>query len=215
MVSNSQIIKYLSEKNANAGFIDTLKIKYRPLICPFDKLLMYAEKANSVYDIGCGSGQFLSLVAKFNPSVNRLEGIEIDERLVKNAMKINEEFEGKKTLIFKTFDGNTIPDSISEYEIIYLIDVIHHVPKEKQENFIHEIYNKMSVKSKLIFKDIDLSHPFVVFNKLHDLVFSGEIGRELSFKTASDLVLNAGFNILESYKKSVFVYPHYFIICEK
>ena len=73
----------------------------------------------------------------------------------------------------------------------------------------------MSVKSKLIFKDIDLSHPFVIFNKLHDLVFSGETGRELSFKTASDLVLKAGFKILESYKQSVFVYPHYFIICEK
>jgi SAM-dependent methyltransferase len=215
MIPNRQIIEYLSEKNANAGFIDTLKIKYRPLICPFDKLLMYAENASSVYDIGCGSGQFLSLVAKFIPSVKKLEGIEIDERLVKNARKLLEEFTGKKTFRFDTFNGSLIPENISEFEIVYLIDVMHHVPKDQQNDFIHEIYGRMSKKSKLVFKDIDLAHPFVIFNKLHDLIFSGETGRELSFKNAKSLVLSSGFKILEEYKQRVFLYPHYFIICEK
>ena len=215
MISNSQIIKYLSEKNAHAGFIDTLKIKYRPIICPFDRLLKYAENAKSVYDIGCGSGQFLSLVAEFIPSVTQLEGIEIDERLVKNAQAINETFKGKKSLFFKTFDGNSIPESIADYEIVYLIDVMHHVPKNKQEKFVHEIYQKMSKDSILVFKDINLAHPFVIFNKLHDLVFSGETGRELSFTRASELLQQAGFHVIESFKQTVYMYPHYFIICKK
>lgn len=215
MISNKQIIHFLSEKNANAGFIDTLKIKYRPFICPFDKLLTYAENKKSIFDIGCGSGQFLSLVGKFIPDVNRLEGIEIDERLVKNARVLTEEFRETKTFNFQKFDGKSIPDNIADFELIYLIDVIHHVPKESQIEFIKEIYKKMSIDSILIFKDIDASSPFVFFNKVHDFVFSGEIGNELSFKKALKIAKETGFHIDESFKQRVFVYPHYFIVCRK
>lgn len=58
MISQTSILKYLKTKSNNLGFIDKLKVVYRPLICPFDKLLNYIENNDSVFDIGCGSGQF-------------------------------------------------------------------------------------------------------------------------------------------------------------
>lgn len=214
LINQSTILKYLKTKSTDLSFIDKLKVVYRPLICPFDDLLNYIENDDSVFDIGCGSGQFCALVAKFTPA-NEIYGIEISETLVQNARIVNQEFNGKKNIQFETFNGSEIPSLIQNYSKIYLIDVLHHVPKENQLEFLREIYSKMSIGSRLILKDIDASSLLLYFNKMHDLVFSREIGNEMKANFAKKVVEEIGFKVLESYTKRMFVYPHYFLILEK
>lgn len=214
IINQSDILNYLKTKSTDLGFIDKLKVVYRPLICPFDDLLNYIENDDSVFDIGCGSGQFCALVAKFTPA-DEIYGIEISETLVQNARIVNQEFKDKKNIQFETFNGSEIPSLIQNYSKIYLIDVLHHVPKENQLDFIQEIYSKMAVGSRLILKDIDASSLFVHCNKIHDLVFSREIGHEMKATFAKKVVEEIGFKVLESYTKRMFVYPHYFFILEK
>lgn len=214
MTNQTDILNYLKTKSKNLSFIDKLKVVYRPLICPFDDLLNYIEENDSVFDIGCGSGQFCAIVAKFTSS-NTIYGIEISPELVENAKIVNLEFKDSKKIQFETFDGKNIPDLIQNYSKIYLIDVLHHVPKKNQEKFIKEIYSKMSFGSKLIIKDIDASSLLVNFNKIHDLVFSKEIGNEMKMSFAKQLVKEIGFKVLDNYTKRMFVYPHYFLILEK
>jgi 2-polyprenyl-3-methyl-5-hydroxy-6-metoxy-1,4-benzoquinol methylase len=213
-MTNSEIIKFLTAKTTNAGFVDKLKIKYRPIICPFNDLIDYAAGKASVFDIGCGSGQFCALIAKFTP-VKKIMGIEINERLVNNAKEVNAEFSQEREMTFKVFDGKVIPDEISEYDLVYMIDVFHHIPQDQQREFVFQLYKKMKKGAVLVFKDIDGGSPMVLFNKMHDMVFAGEIGKEMSFATAKTLMSEAGFTIKENYKKTVFVYAHYFVICEK
>lgn len=214
LIIQSDILKYLKTKSANLSFIDKLKVVYRPLICPFDDLLNYIEKEDSVFDIGCGSGQFCALVAKFTPA-DEIYGIEISETLVQNARIVNQEFKDEKNIQFETFNGSKIPSLIQNYSKIYLIDVLHHVPKENQLEFLKEIYSKMSVGNRLILKDIDASSLFVYCNKIHDLLFSSEIGNEMQATYTKKVVEEIGFKVLESYTKRMFVYPHYFLILEK
>lgn len=214
MVSNSELIKHLESTATKAGIVDRLKIKYRPVICPFDLLLRYTEGKKSVFDIGCGSGQFVSVIARFT-SVEKIKGIEISETLIKNAREINAQFSDKKKISFEVFDGVKIPDDIAEYEVIFLIDVLHHVPKAAQQAFIQKIKEKMSPGSILVLKDIDASSAFVVFNKLHDLVFSKEIGHEMSHNNLLKFTQQIGFDVVESFTKRVFVYPHYFVVVKK
>lgn len=213
-MTNSEIIKYLTSKAINAGFIDKLKIKYRPIICPFIELIDFAKTKKSVFDVGCGSGQFCSLIAKYT-NVEKIMGIEINSRLIDNAKQVNKEFESYKTLEFSEFDGQIIPEKINQYELIYMIDVFHHIPPEQQHAFMKQLYEKMSPGSTLVFKDIDAGNLLVLFNKIHDLVFAGEIGKETSYKKANDMLREIGFKIENSYTKTVFVYPHFFIICTK
>lgn len=213
MITNKEIIKFLTSTTINASFVDKLKIKYRPIICPFNTLLNYANQNTSVFDIGCGSGQFCALVAKFTP-VKKIMGIEIFQRLIDNARIVNKQF-ATKELKFEVFDGKTLPENINEYDLVYMIDVYHHIPKDYQTQFMKNVYDKMKVGSTLIFKDIDAGHPFVYFNKLHDIVFAGEIGNEMSSTAAKKLLSACGFKIVEEYKKTSFVYPHYFTICQK
>lgn len=213
-MTNSDIIKFLTAKTTNAGFVDRLKIKYRPIICPFIDLIDFAKDKKSVFDIGCGSGQFCALIAKYT-NVEKIMGIEINERLVNNANEVNEEFRDKKQIKFSVFDGIVIPDEIKDYDLVYMIDVFHHIPPAQQLAFMQQLQQKMKVGAVLIFKDIDGGSPLVLCNKMHDMVFAGEIGKEISFKKAKDMLSGAGFKITDSFKKTVFVYAHYFVICQK
>ena len=137
MITNKEIIKFLTSTTINASFVDKLKIKYRPIICPFNTLLDYAKENTSAFDIGCGSGQFCALVAKFTP-VKKIMGIEIFQRLIDNAKIVNKQFDTKE-LTFEVFDGKNIPDKINEYDIVYMIDVYHHIPKDYQVQFMKNV----------------------------------------------------------------------------
>ena len=96
LISNADIVGFLAKTTTNATFVQTLKIKYRPDICPFDELLAYAKPSDKVYDIGCGSGQFAALIANFT-EVKVIKGIEIDKHLVRNAKQLNGKVsQGKK-----------------------------------------------------------------------------------------------------------------------
>ena len=214
MTSTKEIIQYLSSTSVDCSKIDLLKIKYRPLICPFDKLLEYAANAESAFDIGCGSGQFCSLLAKFSP-VKKIYGIEINETLVRNARELNKSLSGQKEMRFEVFDGKTLPEEMKEYDLVYMNDVYHHVPQQGQRQMLRAIYNGMQVGARLIMKDINAKHPFVYFNKLHDLVFAGEIGKETGFENMKKMLTESGFKIEEAFTQTIFVYPHYLIVARK
>lgn len=214
MIKNKEIINFLIKKTADTGFVNKLKIRYRPLICPFDKLLTYVNPEDKVFDIGCGSGQFISLMARFS-SASEFYGIEISEELIRNAIEVNREFASTKNIEFSYFDGRNIPSNISSYNKIFMIDVLHHIPRKQLGSFLNGLYEKMSPGSELILKDIDRKSPLVLFNKIHDLVFSGEVGNEISSADCADLLKKTGFKITENFGVRTFVYPHYFVLCRK
>ena len=155
MATQQEIVRFLSSKNSDTGFIDSLKIVYRPYICPFDELLGYVGNSKNVFDIGCGSGQFCALVSEFT-NAEVIFGIEVSEKLVSNAHLLNQTIKGNKQIHFEAYNGITIPEEIIKYDVVYLIDVLHHIPVKNQIPFLKEIHSKMGIGSKLILKDIDL-----------------------------------------------------------
>lgn len=214
VATNSDIVAFLGGTTADATFLQKIKIKYRPFVCPFDELLRYAKPKDAVYDIGCGSGQFAALIAKFT-DVKIIKGIEVDEHLVRNATQLNKQFEKDKNISFSHFSGSDISDDIGKYDLIYMVDVYHHIPRDIREGFMKQIFEKMKPGARLMLKDIDGGSPFLPFNKLHDLVFAQEVSREISFYKALQLLASLGFKVTEARKKQVFVYPHYFILAQK
>ena len=73
----------------------------------------------------------------------------------------------------------------------------------------------MKPGSKLIFKDIDGSHPFLFMSIIHDLLLAGEAVNMISISKAKAMLAAAGFNIVSVSKKLMLWYPHYTIICIK
>lgn len=213
VISNDAIIKFLKENYESTGFVDGLKIKYRSLICPFISLLEMIKSGDKVADIGCGSGQFLLLAKQFaDPAY--VFGIEISERLINNANNLFKKYEAD-TYHFSSFDGQHFPESLKEMDIFFLIDVLHHVPKKQQTNFINNLIKIMKPGARLVLKDINAASPLVYCNKLHDIIFAGEIGNEITFTKAQQIMSNNGLTILEAFKRTMYVYPHYCILAKK
>ncbi len=216
-ITTENLIKTLKEHNLSTSFTNKLKIVYRPYICPFDKLLAQIPPKSKVFDIGCGSGMFLFLVGEFcSPTL--LGGIEIREELVKNAKILLNKFqiENETSIALSIYDGKNIPSNIKNYDVLVMLDVLHHIPKSMQEAFLVQIYEKMQVGAKFIFKDIDAGQPFwCTFNKIHDLVFSQEIGNEWTCDSFIEKAKNIGFKIETTHKQRTFVYPHYTVVMTK
>ena len=213
-VCTSELIDFLKKQTVSATFLERLKINYRPLICPFDELLSFIEPGAKVLDIGCGAGQFLTLVAEFTQA-KMLAGLEISPRLVEQANKLLQPYKNQATVTIQRFDGLNFPGFLAECDTVFLIDVLHHVPAKDQELFLKNIYQGMAPGAKLILKDIDAASPWVYFNKMHDLILAKEIGNELSVEKAKQLVTETGFEVKNCLKKRLFGYPHYTLILKK
>ena len=52
-------------------------------------------------------------------------------------------------------------------------------------------------------------------NKLHDFVFSGKIGNELSAAEVKQALTNIGFITSGIHENRVLWYPHFDIVCQK
>ncbi len=212
--TNKEIISFLSSLSLDSGLIQKLKVKYRPLVCPFEDLLSFTDSKRSAFDVGCGAGQFCALLAEFT-DLKKIHGIEIDRELVNRAGVIANQIEKGKKLTFSYFDGKTIPNSIKKYDLVYMIDVYHHVPTDVREDMMKQIFQKMKRGAILVFKDIDRSSPLVIFNKIHDLVFAHEFGHEISFRNAKDMLSGLGYEITATDRKNIKVYPHYLVVARK
>lgn len=212
-LSNAAIIRFLKDKYKATGFLDSLKIKYRSLICPFISLINMVKPGDKAGDVGCGSGQFLLLLSNFSKA-SYLYGIEITPRLVENANKLFLSHP-KDSYNFSTYDGIHFPEELKEMDIIFLIDVLHHVPKKMQSDFLKDLSINLKPGARLVLKDIDAASPLVFANKLHDLVFAGEIGNEMSMESAKKLLEQNGLKILEQNKRRMYVYPHYTLVAKK
>jgi 2-polyprenyl-3-methyl-5-hydroxy-6-metoxy-1,4-benzoquinol methylase len=207
-----QLSQALKAVSPDANMLDRLKIGYRPYICPFHHLLAHIANRASVYDIGCGSGMFLYLCAFFK-APKELGGFDIEEKLIQHANQILRKT-GVSTNL-QVVDPGEIPAIIHEFEVVSMIDVLHHIPHTKHFAFFRKLYNSMSNGATLLLKDIDGASPWVVFNKLHDWAITGEIGNELPWKELEALLKKVGFYIELIEQEQVWWYPHVTIIAKK
>jgi 2-polyprenyl-3-methyl-5-hydroxy-6-metoxy-1,4-benzoquinol methylase len=194
-------------------FTAFLKFVLRPYICPLDIVLESIGKEKKVFDIGFGNGSLLALISAYlSPKV--IGGIEIDEDLLNNATTILSRYSIEKKLML--FNGSQIPTEISNYNVITLIDVLHHIPKGNQFKFLGELFKKIPSNSKIIIKDINADNPLVLFNKLHDLILSRQKTHERGLNELLEFVQKRKDIKIEcSVKSRMLVYPHYMLCLRK
>jgi len=210
-ITATDLSRYLKSIHNEARGVDRLKIAYRPYICPFKDLLMMVQPGERVFDIGCGSGQFALLLARF-AKTGWIGGADISEKLIRNAREL---FANSKIGIehdFCVFDGKKFPESVGRSDRVFLIDVFHHVPPALQEGFLRALWNAMRPGAVLVLKDIDAASILVYFNKLHDRVVSQEVGHEISARQLVCLAQKAGFRLISESKRRMLWYPHFTLL---
>lgn len=212
--STQTLVEFFRARTPDAGLVDKLKIVYRPLICPFDDLLAYVASNNRVFDLGCGRGQFALLLAEF-VKPRAIAGIEISQELIEKAHALLSGYSADIPIDFRSYDGVHIPEFIGEYDVVFMIDVVHHIPRAAQKTFLCNLHQRMAPGSRLIIKDIDAASPLVFANKLHDLVLAGELGHEMTQANMLQSALDAGFTLLGSRERRMLWYPHFTLELQK
>lgn len=192
-----------------------LKRRARPWVCPFERVLAPVPTGASLFDIGCGGGFLLGLVANLKAPA-RLAGAEISATLVSSAEEYLRQEAPHVPATIYLYDGRALPESMGSFNVVTLVDVLHHVPEGRQRQFLQAIHDAMAAGATLILKDIDAGRPVLCLaNKLHDLLASGSPGHELRKEAAAALLRSAGFEIKSSWSVRHLWYPHYCFVCEK
>ncbi|MDO8682220.1 MAG: class I SAM-dependent methyltransferase [Armatimonadota bacterium] len=81
-------------------------------------------------DVGCGVGLTDHLLSD---SLGTLHGADLDERAIESASKAN------PSAHYHTYDGETLPFPDDTFDLVFAINVMHHVPPKNWDSFTLEM----------------------------------------------------------------------------
>lgn len=210
-----QLSAYLKSKTSGIRPAIRFLMINRPRICPFDDLLALLPQGRRVLDIGCGHGAFLLLLARYREP-SHLLGLDINPAAVRCARRLLARCPFAESYGVETYDGLRLPSSVQTAEYVFLIDVLHHVPKVSQKAFLGGLFHEMQSGATLVMKDIDAANRLLAkFNLMHDLIVARQIAHTMSVYQAEQLLSDIGFVIGSAKKQRRLCYPHYTIVARK
>lgn len=191
-----------------------LRTRLRSIVCPMEMVLSRIPAHCSLFDLGCGTGAFLQLIAQ-SKNPKSLGGSDTNPSLLeKSSALLQKEYPHlAKTPNFIVSDNP--PSQIESYNVITLVDVLHHIPKLKQKRFLEKIHHNMRSGATFLLKDIDAASPLVIFNKIHDAIFAGNGFQERPALEVSSILQALGLEILHKESRRRLWYPHYLIVARK
>ncbi|MBL8963317.1 MAG: class I SAM-dependent methyltransferase [Phycisphaeraceae bacterium] len=150
--------------------------RWRPYIVPFDQILRFIPEGASILDVGCGGGLLGALVGATRRP-RRFVGFDSssDAIAVARAMsgRVGSELPGGAFAPeFLRLDAGE-PWPAGEFDVVTIIDVIHHVPPAHQRDVILRAASRLAPGGRLIYKDMTrrgVVRPLM--NRLHDLVLA-------------------------------------------
>ncbi|OOG81001.1 hypothetical protein B0E41_19080 [Hydrogenophaga sp. A37] len=200
---------------ADVGSAKTrLMQQYRSYICPLHEVIQAIPPQSSVLDVGCGHGLLLNLLAHLG-RIRQGHGFDMARPAVAIASRVASNHSFSSTV---AFEARSVEQGIPHlgYEVVTVIDVLHHVPDRHKESFVRDLCNALPEGGRLIIKDMVVKPRWrAAANLLHDLVMARQwveqIGPERveAWVTQQDLsvVRRAGFNTLW--------YGHWLLVLEK
>lgn len=207
------LARSLSEPASGMPLLQRLKTRYRPYIVPLQTILAHIPQDTRLYDIGCGTGALLYLARQFcHASV--AHGCEISPDAV-SASRVFQERDSAIEVSLLTPEAIP-PDTINQYQVVSVIDVIHHIPPGQQETFLTRLAERLGSGCTLILKDIERSMVLGAWcNQLHDLVVSREWVHHRSSQWVARHLKSAGLEIRHMSHHWTLWYPHFLIVAAK
>lgn len=111
----------------------------------FNKFKSYLKPGDKVLDLGCGNGRLAEL---FADSQIIYKGIDNSEELIKIAQ---EKYKDLSQVEFKVGDATNMPKQNDNYNAVFLIAVLHHIPtRELRLKVLRDIYDIVTPGGHLI-----------------------------------------------------------------
>jgi 2-polyprenyl-3-methyl-5-hydroxy-6-metoxy-1,4-benzoquinol methylase len=158
-------------RHASIGF--RLKQGYRPYICPFNELIACVPPGASLLDAGCGAGLFILLLAKAG-HIRSAVGFDTNATAIREAQRAAKRLQNPIPIHFEAFSAaDRWPTG--QFDVVSIIDVLHHVPPEHQRTVITSAVQHLGDGGVLLYKDMVKRPAWRAHaNRAHDLLSVGE-----------------------------------------
>lgn len=191
-------------KKINGG-LNRLLIRLRPFICPFEDLLEAVPFDAEALDIGCGSGFWLYLVwLQKNPK--HITGIDPSRTKIKSARHAFLTIPIPSSFLVQS-DPYLWPTK--EYDVVSMIDVLHHIPPAFQERFFRQAVSRVGDGGVLIYKDM-CCRPLwkAIFNQMHDLIFARQWIYHVDIKKVEAWAADEDLELRRTAERTLYCYGH-------
>lgn len=197
-----ELVRSLKHAFAKVGGMQGLKNRYRPFVCPLAEILEQVPRGARLFDVGCGSGSLLWLAKAFR-QVERADGFDVSPLAVEASRGLS----GVTVTLRDRHEG--LP-SFAGYQVVTLVDVLHHIPPDQQQRFLVDLVGRMDSGSQLMIADIDADRKIGAFcNQLHDLLLAREWVHPWSPQRVRQVLRTAGCREVHFSRHSSLWYHHY------
>jgi 2-polyprenyl-3-methyl-5-hydroxy-6-metoxy-1,4-benzoquinol methylase len=214
-LNTNNLSKIAKRLYTRASFFSKFIQSYRPYICPFDSLIN-CVKGETMLDIGCGGGLFLNLLAYFN-KIKIGVGYDISQKqidLAKQTFNSQKIIGGVDLQFIVQSKHDEIPESL--YDVVSLIDVIHHIPSDKQIIFLSNAISRVKPGGIFIYKDMSTKPMFyALINRIHDLILAKQWIHYLSLEKVLEVFNKEGFSLIQSEDILKGCYHHNLLVFKK
>lgn len=183
--------------------------RYRPYICPFHLLIDYVPAGATVLDVGCGSGLFLGLLTRCG-RISRGVGFDSDPQAIAAAQMMSKRIENPGNAAL-TLEHRGVNDPWPEemFDVVSLIDVMHHVPIPARRELVVQLCRHMRPGGRLIYKDIAPRPLWRAWaNRLHDLTLARQWVSYESPQRVVQWCAEEGLRLIASRRVNMLWYGH-------
>jgi 2-polyprenyl-3-methyl-5-hydroxy-6-metoxy-1,4-benzoquinol methylase len=168
-----------------------------------------------ILDVGCGFGLFAAYFGQTQPA-RRITGVDTNERRIAMARHVTDSL-GLVSHEFLVGDARSA-SVVGPFDAAYVLDVMHHVPREDQEALLARLRDLLAPGGVLVLKDITTEPHFgLKFTELLDRVMVGW-NEPLAYRHHrewGEMLGRLGFRVRAVRVPDILPYPHIVIAARK
>jgi 2-polyprenyl-3-methyl-5-hydroxy-6-metoxy-1,4-benzoquinol methylase len=180
-----------------------------------EEIGQYFPRQGRVLDLGCGFGLFALYYALTGPE-RHITGVELNARRVKMAQACAERL-GLTNTQFTAQDALTWQGT-HEFDAIYMLDLIHHLPKDHVAAFLRGIVALLRDGGVLLLKDVSNRPAYKrLFTLWLDRLMVG-LREPIHYWSPVELVAlleGLGLTVRQHTMNDILPYPHMLYVCHK
>lgn len=191
MTARSDVSAALADVFNDGPWLRRTLQQWRPYICPFEVLVDAVPERARVFDVGCGSGLLLLLLAK----TGRLRegvGFDLQGPAIDYANQAKRKLAAGPALTFIHADER-FEWPVGEFDVVTMIDVMHHVRPQEQAAMILRAAAALKPGGLFLYKDmVRRPHWRALANRVHDLVMARQWIHYCDFAHVVDVARDCG-----------------------
>ncbi|MBF0538679.1 MAG: class I SAM-dependent methyltransferase [Nitrospirae bacterium] len=188
----SQLSPLLREYSRSMPLMYRTKVANRDIIGAFHLVLDCIPQGARLFDVGCGTGALLYLAIKLKQAT-LAHGYDLS----REAVAASETVSTTPPELRVTHSTEVFPpQDLTNYDVVTMVDVLHHVASPIQDTFVSKLANAISPGTLLILADIEGTNLFSnITARLHDLAVNKQRVRPRKSTDITTILTNNGMQI--------------------